>query len=115
MPAACILNVVCSSGPSPSKGYGGAGRDSEEDSKDDQRPGTASALEELGQREGRCLREAAIRGSDRAWGRERAPRCPCQHGDEAGRLGLREVLRVVRLSGGFRCHRAGVLEGYLGQ
>lgn len=48
MPAVCIWNIACSSGPSPSKGYGGAGRDSEEDSKDDQRSGMASVLEKLG-------------------------------------------------------------------
>lgn len=48
MPAACLLTPECSPGPSPSEGNGGAGRDSEEDSRDDQRPGMATALEELG-------------------------------------------------------------------
>lgn len=59
MPAARILSVACSSGPSPSKGYGGAGSDSEADGEDDQRPGMASALEKPGRLGGRCLGEAA--------------------------------------------------------
>lgn len=110
MPAACILSIICSAGPSPSKRYGGAGRDSEKDSKGDQRADTASVLEKLGRLGGRCLREAAIEGPDPAWSKERSPCWPSQHMDGAGRLGLKQVLHTLCLSGGFLYHKAGVLE-----
>lgn len=48
MPDMCLLTPECSPGPSPSEGNGGAGGDSKENSRDDQRPGMALVLEELG-------------------------------------------------------------------